>query len=383
MKKITWREVGIYTGILYLVVGIYFVFQMFQLGLLKPLIQWSLFSVLILLGAGLIFMAISKKRAVKVWGNALLIGISMFLWIGAIGLDAVNSLIDDITVQEEQQKVQEEDVQEKEESTENMRPFDVTEDTFTVLITGIDTYGEIDKISRSDVNILAVVNPKKAKVLLVSIPRDYYVPIYSGINSIGSADGRMDKLTHTGLFGPQCTARTLEKFFDIPIRYYVRVNFTSLIDIVDAVGGITVQSEYAFDDFVVGANECDGKRALEFARERYAFQSGDRQRGKNQMKVIEAVITKVTNPSLQYDYVQLLQAVIQSLQMNFSDKEIKDLLQMQLSEQPKWTIESISVNGTGGRAYSYYGNQELYMMYPDEVSVENAKAKMSEYQNME
>ena len=256
---------------------------------------------------------------------------------------------------------------------------EVSKDTFTVLISGIDTYGEIKTISRSDVNILAVVNPTEAKVLLISIPRDYYVPIYSGINSIGRTDGNLDKLTHTGLFGPECTVRTLEKLFDTTINYYVRVNFTSLVDIVDAIGGITVNSDYAFDNFVVGENQCDGKRALEFSRERYQFKDGDRQRGRNQMKVIEAIVAKLTSPSAEYDYVQLFQAVKGSVQMNFSEEEVKKLIQYQLEQRPSWSVTSMSVNGSDARDYSYYGGQELYVMYPDQTTIDAAKAAIDGY----
>ncbi len=380
MKKGWWKEIGVYTGLLYIAVAIYFIWQMFCLSLLKPAIQWSVLFGILLFGTGLLYMAFHKRTSLKLWGNACMLAISLFLWVGAIGLDIANSFIADITSEEQQEE--EQTVMEEPNETEG-KPFRITEDAFAVLISGIDTYGEIEKISRSDVNILAVVNPKQEKILLVSIPRDYYVPIYSGIHSIGTSNGQKDKLTHTGLFGPQCTARTLEEFFDIPIRYYVRVNFSSLIDIVDAVGGITVQSEHAFDGFVVGENQCDGKRALDFARERYSFQVGDRQRGKNQMKVIEAIVDKVTTPSLQYDYGQLFRSVVECVEMNFSDQEVKQLLQFQMSNWPKWAVESISVDGADGREYSYYGAQELYVMYPDQTSVDTAKKKMDAYLKVE
>lgn len=256
---------------------------------------------------------------------------------------------------------------------------EVSKDTFTVLISGIDTYGEIKSVSRTDVNILAVVNPEKAKVLLISIPRDYYVPIYSGTQSIAGAEGSMDKLTHSGLFGPECTVRTLENVFDIPINYYVRVNFTSVIDVIDAVGGVTIQSDYEFGDFVVGDNECDGEKALKFVRDRYSFKDGDRQRGKNQMKVIEAVIRKLSNPSLQYDYVKLFEAVKDCVEMNFTDEEVKELIQIQVNEKPAWTVESISVNGTDAHDYSYFYGTELYVMYPIQSSIDEAKLKIAEY----
>lgn len=266
-----------------------------------------------------------------------------------------------------------------EEQVNFAKKIEVSEDKFAVLISGIDTYGEIKSVSRTDVNILAIVNPEKAKVLLVSIPRDYYVPIYSGTQGIAGAEGSMDKLTHSGLFGPECTVRTLENVFDIPINYYVRVNFTSVIDVIDAVGGITIQSDYEFGDFVVGDNECDGEKALKFVRDRYSFKDGDRQRGKNQMKVIEAVIRKLSNPSLQYDYVKLFEAVKDCVEMNFTDEEVKELIQIQVNDKPAWTVESISVNGTDAHDYSYFYGTELYVMYPIQSSIDEAKSKIAEY----
>lgn len=249
----------------------------------------------------------------------------------------------------------------------------ISEESFVILISGIDTYGSISSVSRSDVNILAIVNPIRAKVLLVSVPRDYYVPIIKDGNSNGEAEAPMDKLTHAGLFGAQCTENTLEKLFDIPINYYVRVNFTSVVDIVDAIGGVTVENDYAFEGFPVGINECDGERALEFARERYAFIDGDRQRGRNHMKVIEAVVKKLSNPTLKYDYLQLYQIAKTSVETNLPDNDIKELIQLQLTKKPAWTVEKISVNGRDGRDYSYYEGKELYVMYPDQMSINEAK----------
>ena len=216
-----------------------------------------------------------------------------------------------------------------EEEIKLVQDGDITKDSFVVLISGIDTYGKISDVSRSDVNILAVVNPVQAKILLISIPRDYYVPIVNVEDGKKSEKERMDKLTHTGLFGPKCTMETLKKVFDVPIDYYVRVNFTSVIDIVDAIGGINVKSDYAFDDFRVGMNKCDGHRALSFARERYAFVDGDRQRGKNQMRVIEAIVKKLSNPKWDYDYLQLFKAVGDCIETNIPNKDIKKLIRFQ------------------------------------------------------
>ena len=263
-----------------------------------------------------------------------------------------------------------------EEEKNFVQDVNITKDSFVVLISGIDTYGKISSISRSDVNIIAVVNPVQEKILLINIPRDYYVPIMSGGSSIGRGEGQMDKLTHTGLFGPQCTMNTLEELFDIPIHYFVRVNFTSVVDIVDAIGGVTVQSDYAFREFNVGPNECDGKKALSFARERYAFIDGDRQRGKNQMKIIEAIVGKLSNPTLEYDYLQLFQAIGDCVETSIPDVDIKELIQFQINQMPKWSMETTSVNGSDGKDYSYYSGQNLYVMYPEQASIDAAKERI-------
>lgn len=258
------------------------------------------------------------------------------------------------------------------------RKIDVSSDPFLVMISGIDTYGTIDTVSRSDVNILAAVNPKTAKILLVSIPRDYYVPIIAGNQSMAGQNGSMDKLTHSGLFGTECTVRTVENLFGEKINYYVKVNFSSVVDIVDAIGGITVESDYAFDNFQVGSNVCNGEQALAFARNRYAFEEGDRQRGKNQMKVIQAIVEKISGFSMDYDYGKLIQTVQGSVEMNFSDQEVKQLVQLEMTKRPAWNVETISVNGTDGNDYSYFYGSNLYVMYPDQNSVAEAKSKIQD-----
>ena len=238
-------------------------------------------------------------------------------------------------------------------------------------------------MSRSDVNILAAVDPSTGRILLVSIPRDYYVPIIAGTQSIAGRSGSMDKLTHSGLFGAECTVRTVENLFDAEINYYVKVNFSGVVEIIDALGGITVQSDYAFDGFQAGSNELNGEQALSFARNRYAFEDGDRQRGKNQMRVIEGVVAKVSGLSLDYDYGALINAVSSSIEMNFSDQEVKQLIQLQVTRHPAWTVESISVTGTDGTDYSYFYGSDLYVMYPDEASVDAAKEKIREILGIE
>lgn len=252
---------------------------------------------------------------------------------------------------------------------------DVTKDSFNILISGIDTYGTITKVSRSDVNILVSINPSANKILLTSIPRDYYVllPEYDAY----------DKLTHAGIYGIETSVSAIENLLDTTINYYVKVNFTSLIDIVDALGGITIESNYDFTSkdgyhFTKGTNNLDGERALSFAREREAFREGDRIRGQNQEIILEALINKAMSASIITNYADLLNALDDKFLTNITDSEITDFIKMQIANMDTWSIESISLDGSNAYDYTYsYQNQKLYVMKPYEESILNAKEKIN------
>ena len=252
---------------------------------------------------------------------------------------------------------------------------DVTRDSFNILISGIDTYGTITKVSRSDVNILVSVNPSTNKILLTSIPRDYYVLLPDF--------GEYDKLTHAGIYGIETSVRTVENLLDTKINYYVKVNFTSLIDIVDALGGITIESRYDFTSkdgyhFNKGANTLNGEEALSFARERSAFAEGDRVRGQNQEIILEALIKKSMSANIITNYVELLDALDDKFLTNITDDEITDFIKMQISDMKNWKIDAISLDGENAYDYTYsYKNQKLYVMKPYEESIINAKEKIN------
>lgn len=260
----------------------------------------------------------------------------------------------------------------KYKSEDISKNVDVTKDPFAIYISGIDTYGEINSVSRSDVNILAIVNPKTYQVLLVSIPRDYYVQLHG-------TTGYKDKLTHAGMYGVEMSVQTIEDLLDIDINYYVKVNFTSLIDIVDALGNIDVYSEYAFTSqhnyyFYKGYNSLNGKQALDFARTRKAFIDGDRQRGKNQQAVIEAVIRKVASKAIITKYDALLNAINGKFQTNLATNDITSLAKLQLDKMPTWTVKSISLNGSDSTNYTYtYSSGKIYVMEPYLESINDAK----------
>ncbi|MBR5621156.1 LCP family protein [Candidatus Saccharibacteria bacterium] len=261
---------------------------------------------------------------------------------------------------------------------------DLANESFVVYISGIDTRsGMMLDRSLSDVNIVMAVNPKTKNILMVSIPRDYYVQLHG-------TTGLKDKLTHAGsLGGVDLSMTTIEDLLNIKFNRYIRVNFNFVINLVDAVGGITVYSDvnYTFKTlhpenqnctFYPGNNTVNGACALGFARERYAYSDGDRHRGRNQEQVIEKVFDKVTSSStLISKYSDILNALSGSFDTNISTGDITSLANMQLSDMAKWTIESYNLDGTTGGAYTYsYPSQILSVMHPDEATVETAKQKI-------
>lgn len=251
----------------------------------------------------------------------------------------------------------------------------VTEEPFNVCVTGIDMWGEIDQVSRSDVNMIVTVNPNTRTVMLTSVPRDSYVKLHSF--------GQYDKLTHTGVWGVDETVNTIEDWLAIDIDYYVRVNFSMLVDIVDAIGGIDVYSNYEFDSAIhdchykKGWNHLNGKQALYFARERKAFKDEDQQRIKNQQKVMKACLKKVTSSKvLLSNYTKLLDAVDDEMQTDMSGKEITSLVKMQLNDMDrKWEIKTQTVQGDLDMrgTYTMGMGRDLLVSIPRERSVEKVK----------
>ena len=253
---------------------------------------------------------------------------------------------------------------------------DVTNQTFSIYISGIDSYGSIATVSRSDVNIVATINPKTKQILLISAPRDYYV-------QLRGTTGYKDKLTHAGLYGVETSVGTLEDLLDADINYYFRVNFSSLEKIVDALGGVDVYSKYSFTSskatggtyyFSKGYNHMNGKQALSFSRERKALPGGDRARGINQQAVIDGIIRKATSPAIITGYSKILKSLTGTFQTNMSDSDIQKLIKMQLNDMASWNITSYNLDGTDASEHTYsYPTQELYVMKPLEETVTEAQ----------
>lgn len=265
-------------------------------------------------------------------------------------------------------------------SNDFAKRIDVTEDPFNIYISGVDTRGEIEDVSRSDVNMIVTVNPETRNILITSMPRDSYVELASV--------GMMDKLTHTGIYGIEETIATVENWLDVEINYYYRVNFKMLVKLVDAIDGITVDIPKGFEStywdytFKTGENQLDGKAALAFVRERKTFEDEDEERIKNQQRVLKAILKKATNSEvILTNYTDLLNAVEDCMQTNMSNKDITSIVKMQLKDMKTgWTIKTIAVDGDDDElgTYSMGPGRPLFVSVPKEKSVEEVKKKIHE-----
>lgn len=263
------------------------------------------------------------------------------------------------------------------EPEQETKPVDpdrnVTNTPFAIYIGASDQYGNTLYASRSDVNILMIVNPTTKQILLINTPRDAYVANPEG-------DGEMDKLTHCGLYGPSCSKDALAMLYGTQIDYYGQINFAGFKKLIDTIGGITVYSDQAFTTVIgshyiqKGENHLNGSQALGFARERYRVNGGDNTRGKNQMKVITAVIKKLTSsPVLITKYAEIMSDMKGTFKTNMQMEEISMLVKMQLDDMASWEINSFSVNGTAGSEVTYsWAGMKLYVMHLNQKTVDHA-----------
>ena len=291
-----------------------------------------------------------------------------------------------------------EDLEEKytdfSERTRVLKTIDITKDveditkkvsikntSFNVLISGMDSYGTINKTTRNDVNMVATIDPINNKILLTSIPRDYYVEL--------PGKGAKDKLTHAGYYGIETSVKAVEELLDIEVNYYAKVNFSTVEKVIDAIDGVDVYNEVKFDEhafheytFEKGNLHLNGRQALAYARERDAYAAGDVQRVKNQQKILTAIIKKMTSSTtLITNYTKILDSISDNFNTNLDNKSMAKLVKKQLSNMKGWTIET--QNLTGFDLYTYdtytYPNLELYVMKQNDESVKNARNKIKEF----
>ena len=270
----------------------------------------------------------------------------------------------------------------------------ITKEPFVVYCSGIDArVDDISAKSRSDVNILAVVNPTTKQILLVNTPRDYYLPL--------ARNGELDKLTHAGLYGIDESMKVLGNLYGVQADYYVRVNFAGLVKIVDALGGVDIESDANFTcvpmetpdgngdytyqkySFTKGINHVNGSQALAFARERKAFADGDNRRGQHQMTVIKAIVNKACSSAVLTKYQELLKAASDAFITNMPYADISSLVQMQLGDMADWNITTYAVSGEGSTEYCYALGDKAWVMIKDSSKVNTAKNMIQQVINGE
>lgn len=259
---------------------------------------------------------------------------------------------------------------------------DITSKPFNVLISGSDTRGGFDENGRSDVIMIATVNPKTHTILLTSVPRDFYVTTACDAGD-GCMQGALDKITHTGIHGTNTTKRTVEQLLGIEINYTFKVGFDTVTKLVDTLGGVDVYVEpgYAVHNEYInvkeGVNHLYGEEALEYARERYAYAEGDRQRTKNQQQVLMGIVKEATKPSVITNYAAIMDTMANTFSTTMSNAEITDLIKYQLNNNPTWKMEQYMVDGTGDTLMCAELGDAASVMVPDQSTVKMAKDKIN------
>lgn len=269
---------------------------------------------------------------------------------------------------------------------------DITKNPFTILISGNDTTGDVSELSRSDVNMLVTINPKTSTILLTSMSRDTYVEtVCDADGDTACPEGQMDKITHTGIYGLNTTRQTVEKFYDLKVNYSFRVNFTSVIDVVDALDGIDLNVEEGEQcdlfwanmkpGLPVGMHHVDGETALAFARERKAYVDGDYQRVRNQQKVLQAIINRAISSSVLVNYTSFINSLESAFETNMTYDEITDLIKYELQAKPDWKFETYQISGLGDELMCASLGQAASVQVPDLNTVRIAREKIEAVMN--
>ena len=265
---------------------------------------------------------------------------------------------------------------------------DITKDAFTILVSGNDSYGSLqDANTRSDANMLLTVNRKTGTILMTSIPRDYYVDlICPGDGEMACPEGSKDKLTHSGLLGIKSTEKSIENALGIKINYNIRINFSSVVNLVDALDGIDLdikegeQCDILYANMQpglsVGKHHVDGETALAFARERHAYVNGDNQRVKNQQKVFKAMFKRIVSPKMITNYGKFMDALAVAFDTNISGDEISDFIKYELNNMPKWKFESYTIYGESAYDFCYEAQSYASVTYQNDLMNEIARNKI-------
>lgn len=377
------KRISFITNYSMLLAALCFVGTTYQLGILP---QNYFVCLLLVLGTVCVLGFLSRKcaAAVEIVGSIISGLLAIAFLLGTMFVQQINYTLQEIISTEEAAVVEEiipepEIIEEEQEDNASLEKNASEEQkTFVLYLSGIDVYGDLKKVSRSDVNIMVVVNQTNRDILLVSTPRDYYV-VLPGI----SGDMK-DKLTHAGIYGVDVSRKTLEALYDVEIDYYARVNFSSLIKIIDELGGLEVYCEqpFSFGNGKImepGIHHFNGKETLIFCRERYQFEDGDFQRGKNQEAVVAAIIQKLISPEILLGDHKVFDHIRENLDMDVSREKLQELIGNELVAKEGWNITSVAAEGEIVRqeCYSVKGTA-LSVVEPDMKSVEEIKIKIQE-----
>ena len=324
---------------------------------------------------------ISQNKDLKVEDSSSYLAAYKSLLAGETKAIVLNSVFENLIEQEypdHAQKIKK--IYTKELTKTVEAPKSSQNKAFNIYISGIDTYGPISSVSRSDVNIIMTVNQETKKILLTTTPRDAYVPIADGGNN------QNDKLTHAGIYGVDASIHTLENLYGIDLNYYARLNFTSFLKLIDLLGGVDVYNDQEFTSlhgnyhFPVGNVHLDSEQALGFVRERYSLANGDGDRGRNQQKVISAIVQKLTSAEALKNFDDIMQSLQDSVQTNMPPETMVSLVNAQLVSGGKYTVITRDLKGTGRMDLPSYAmpDSSLYMLEVDPNSLETLKTEIKD-----
>lgn len=357
-----WKKAGMIIVVVQWVVSLIAVIVLALLGLLSG--PWLAVAILLLIIFGILAFIAQQSKSTHIAGKVISIILCLLLLVVDIGLIRVNRFLDH--VESNVKKTESKDV-------------DVSIDPFIVYISGNDEYGDLEFDGMTDVNIMICVNPQSGQILMISTPRDYYVEFP------GYTEGERDKLSHSGYYGMDAQIATLEALYECDINYYVWLNFTSFIEIVDAVGGITIENEYEFTSndgyyFPAGTLDLDGLYALHYVRERNSFSGGDFSRGQHQEEFISLMIDKILSSNSLSMYNDLLSAIEKNCSTNMPKNRITDLIKKQIAENPKWEITMAQAEGAiMAQACYTFKPQVLSVVMPYQKSVEYVRQMLRDF----
>ncbi len=384
-KERTSNLASILIALSFVAIGLigYLGFLFFRHNILPLKYRWIIIGVLVFLALLLLIWGLSHAGSVsKVLGIFLCSLLLFFLELTILYAQSGVRALDRIQSADENRNNDNPKAAFQQDNAYPAKEVSVAEKSFVVYISGIDTFGKLETVSRSDVNIIAVINPKTRHIRMVSVPRDSYLPI------AGEGLWENDKLTHAGMYGIGTSIETLEKALGISVNYFARLNFTSFMNVIDAVGGVSVHNPESFTSidgqyYPEGEIELSAETALMYVRERYNLTEGDFGRQKNQERVIEAVFRKILSPQLVLRFQGIMATLSDSIQTNMPANSIMEFVNQQIDEPGDWVFDSVFLTGDGAMGLPSFAmpDSELWFFVIDENSLADVKQALQDTLN--